>query len=393
MKKLAAAYSLIAVTLLTVLLLLLSLNGLAALALMLRPLIDRHVVETSSFLARYGEQVYDLYPDMTREQVHALLGETWSRPLVYEDITQFRERPFTGDFVNVTKAGYRQVDEAAPWPIDPAAFNVFVYGGSTTFGYGVADAETVPAALQRLLHGAGQRAVTVYNFGRGFYDSSHEMLLFLRHLYQGVVPDTAIFIDGTNEFRMAGRRTLVRSEEMAPGDEPDADDDQTPGFAAALRQTALARSVDWAFRRFGGDLEGAGGGRHVPMPQADGGEADARAAIKRYRNNSRVIRGLADAYGVRRLFVWQPVPSYGYDLSYHPFGLSADQVDPAQVAGYAMMDELRDAGALGTDFLWCGDVQADVTKTLYIDAVHYAPPMAELIADCIAEGALSVVTP
>jgi hypothetical protein len=41
--------------------------------------------------------------------------------------------------------------------------------------------------------------------------------------------------------------------------------------------------------------------------------------IERYTKNMKMIRAVSKAFGVRRAFVWQPVPVYKYDLDYHLF--------------------------------------------------------------------------
>ena len=84
-----------------------------------------------------------VYPGMDAESIHLLMKETWTRSYSYEPFTQFRERPFSGKFVNVSEAGYRLSKNQGPWPPDPTHYNVFVFGGSTTFGYGLPDTETV----------------------------------------------------------------------------------------------------------------------------------------------------------------------------------------------------------------------------------------------------------
>jgi hypothetical protein len=49
----------------------------------------------------------------------------------------------------------------------------FVFGGSTTFGYGESDNLTIPSNLQYYLREAFQTDQSaVYNFGRAFYFSS-----------------------------------------------------------------------------------------------------------------------------------------------------------------------------------------------------------------------------
>src|SRR6185369_12207002 len=101
--------------------------------------------------------------------------------------------------VTVDPAGFRAGRDQRPWPPDPARFNVFVFGGSTTFGYGVADGDTIASQLQPLLARHG-RDVAVYNFGRGYYYSTQERILYEQLLAGGFVPALAVFIDGLNDF-------------------------------------------------------------------------------------------------------------------------------------------------------------------------------------------------
>ena len=92
------------------------------------------------------------YPDKNQSTINELLRETWSRGLEYESYTQFKEKPFKGKFVNVHLAGFRSNNsKIQPWPPDPNNFNIFVFGGSTTFGYGVADSETIVSYLEKKL--------------------------------------------------------------------------------------------------------------------------------------------------------------------------------------------------------------------------------------------------
>src|SRR6516165_10527591 len=124
---------------------------------------------------RYGdERLAKVYPGKTPQEINDLLSETWSRPFIYETFTQFAERPFRGRYVNVDAAGFRFSAGQGPWPPDPRALNVFVFGGSGTFGYGVADSETIPSRLQEELRRRNGQPITIYNFGRGSYYSTQE---------------------------------------------------------------------------------------------------------------------------------------------------------------------------------------------------------------------------
>src|SRR5262245_8215726 len=127
-----------------------------------------------------------VYPDYDASDI----AEIWQgcmTPLVYEPFVDFKERPRSGKWVNVSEQGFRIVEDQGPWPPDPDRFNVFVFGGSTSFGYGVADRDTWPSRLQALLAKRVEGAC-VYNFAQGYYYSSQERALFERLLLSGHVP-------------------------------------------------------------------------------------------------------------------------------------------------------------------------------------------------------------
>jgi hypothetical protein len=150
-----------------------------------------------------------VYPGKTPRQIDELLSE---RPLAYETFTQFMERPFRSQYINVAAAGFRFSAHQGPWPLDPRAFNVFVFGGSTTFGYGVADSETIPSQLQEELRRRTGQPINIYNFGRSYYYSTQERILFEKLLTENQRPQLAIFIDGLGSIGPANdRRKAARS--------------------------------------------------------------------------------------------------------------------------------------------------------------------------------------
>ena len=152
-------------------------------------------LHTRSFLVELSDLEREAYSHMSDEDVEDLLQTTWGKELAfweYEPWLGFREKGRTSKFVNVNEFGIRSNsrEQVEMTSLDGA---VWFFGGSTTFGYGVSDSETIPAALEKRLNRP------VINFGRGFYYSGQENLLFLRLLQSGYRPGLAIFLDGSNE--------------------------------------------------------------------------------------------------------------------------------------------------------------------------------------------------
>lgn len=118
-----------------------------------------------------------------------------------------------------------------------------------------------------------------------------------------------------------------------------------------------------------------------------GSEPYLESVIERYLTNKRMIEAMAAEYGVIPVFVWQPVPTYKYDLSYHIFVNASPQGFLAHLYsryGYRLLRRRLDVQSIGENFLWCADIQEDSQELLYVDLVHYSPVLNRRLAATIA---------
>ncbi len=365
-------YTFAAITLLNSVLLFLFLNVVLWVAMQVE-----HAVKPSRVagpLGAYGKEVFKAYPGWREEDVRTLLNESWNRGAAwfeYEPFTGYKERPFRGKFFNDDPAGFRFSKNQAPWPPRADAINVFVFGGSTTYGYGLPDDETIASYLGECAAADPSLArLAVYNFGRASYFSSQELILFQQLLSAHFVPQVAVFIDGLNEFdhpdgqpRFAG--TFRR---FMDGDAP---------VSGQLDNVPVIAAAHWLSNH-----------RVKPLPPRHKDYANPttlQSVIDRWLGNKRMIDLIADGFGVRTIFVWQPVPVYKYDLRYHYY-LHSDREFGVYVRskyGYALMENLRAQNKLGSNVLWLADMQQDKAENLYVDAVHYNAPFSKEIAERI----------
>jgi hypothetical protein len=308
-----------------------------------------------------------VYPQWSADELERLQVESWLRPYAYEPFTGFTERPFQGRYVHVDEAGFRWSRDQCPWPPDPSARNLFFFGGSTLFGYGVTDADTIVSKVREALKEPGREAPCVYNFGRGWYYSTQERILFERLLVAGRRPQMAVFVDGLNEF-------------FFPEDEP--------RFTTQLRR--FVREINAYLEPRASSSRGG-----LPSPRVEATATPGTASpteqrdgvVRRYLQHLRLTRAIGDAFGVRTLFVWQAVPVYGFDLARHPFRTRVDGTAwaPLVRAGYESMAARRGKEPR-PDLVWCADVQEAEGGPLYVDGVHYSPEMCGRMARCIAAG-------
>ncbi|HOC57010.1 MAG TPA: SGNH/GDSL hydrolase family protein [Verrucomicrobiota bacterium] len=313
---------------------------------------------------KYGNRVFSAYPDLGKEDVRTLLWETWTRPCVFEAFTQFSERPYTGRFVNVSANGFRHSQNQAAWPPDTNAFNVFFFGGSTAFGYGLPDGQTVASFLQAWLRTHVNPRANVYNFGRAYYYSSQEVVLFMRLLTAGHVPSMAVFMDGLNDAVYV---------------------DDLPKFSQRV-QELMEANKKWmqpsvpASRAQ--EATGKGMGQDESRELAD-------RVVQRYQANLRTAKALAGAYGVRAAFVWQPVPTYKYNLEHHQFKDGGFRRHQNARFVYERMNDCRGEFAGDKSFIWCADLQEGAAESFYLDEVHYNAVFARRLADRIGEELLA----
>ena len=97
--------------------------------------------------------------------------------------------------VTTNRLGFRGTEPT------PAQRNIFVVGGSTVFGWGVPEKETIPFYMQEIISKKHPEA-KVFNMGIPWYSSSHEMALILYRLI--ALKPTAIWVlDGLNDSAQA----------------------------------------------------------------------------------------------------------------------------------------------------------------------------------------------
>ncbi|MGB0580521.1 MAG: SGNH/GDSL hydrolase family protein [Limisphaerales bacterium] len=318
-------------------------------------------------LNQYGEErLLKAYPDWTLTDLRQLHQECWGNELVYDSFAGYKELPREGKFVNVDINGFRHIKDQAVWPPDTNNLNIFVFGGSTTFGYGLPDHETIPSFLQQLLREEEQpKPAAVYNFGRAYYYSSQERVLFEKLLIAGFRPDIAIFIDGLNEVltpddtpinphwlrdqpteTLINRLPLIRLvNQLAPQD--------TPRPAAVPKGIPTILSQD-----------------------------PVEVVCLRYLHNQDLLRSAAKLHEVQVLFVWQPIPDYHPNAAAHPYWQRDDQSQEA--AAYHYLEPRLTGENNPKDFLWAADLQEGRKQILYVDEVHYSAAFSKIIAEAIS---------
>lgn len=105
----------------------------------------------------------------------------------YFDFIGWRRKPFSGTTITINDEGYRvhgdAVEKAEAW----------FFGGSTMWGTGVNDENTIPALFERITN------IKSFNFGESGYTAHQELNLFQKLLVSGYAPKYVVFYDGVND--------------------------------------------------------------------------------------------------------------------------------------------------------------------------------------------------
>jgi lysophospholipase L1-like esterase len=222
---------------------------------------------------------------------------------------------FKGRYVHV-KDGIRRSYE--PAGLTDAAPTVYFFGGSAMFGWFQRDEHTIPSEVARLAEADGL-PLRVVNHGTPAYVNWQESLQLQSLLSAGHRPDVAVFYDGANE--------LVSQFTQGPHSDPDTTLTRQIAslFGLGLTRPPAGRgglgglTDAWArvsvVHRLGerigivSDPDGPSddvlvspwAGRQTEKAAARGSYA---ASI--YTHGVDVVRRLADSYGIRANFFWQP---------------------------------------------------------------------------------------
>ncbi|MFO7626035.1 MAG: hypothetical protein R6V62_02095 [Candidatus Fermentibacteraceae bacterium] len=232
---------------------------------------------------------------------------------VYAPFVVWRSNPLMNcDSVTITDDNFRLVPGSSD---DPGAYRVFLFGGSAMWGVGVSDSNTIACFLQADMNCMMPRPVAVSNFAQVAHSSSQELVELVLQLRAGNVPDCVVFFDGFNDVwgayesgaagghhsqKVIAARVEGRPEAYAPVSPLRAILMNTNSFIllsslrGRINETTLRVENLTTYRTMGIDPDSL-----------------ACDIVETYFGNCEVVRSLAESYGFRCLFVWQPTVWYG----------------------------------------------------------------------------------
>jgi lysophospholipase L1-like esterase len=254
------------------------------------------------------------------EWAKAYFYEWSSIPTKWHPYVHWRRESFKGKYINIDQEGIRQTWNAKGGTNSGSKiFRIFMFGGSTLWGTGAPDNDTIPSVLSRLLNEHGFN-VEVTNFGESGYVNTQEIILLLRQLQNDKVPDLAIFYDGVNDtfstFQNRGLAGLPQNESnrerefnlLRPSMKGRL---YGEAFRVALTSTATYQVLTAMARR----IMRRDGFSQEEALLASNSEQLASDVARVYSWNMRFVEQVGEIYGFRTLFYWQPTILTKHELT------------------------------------------------------------------------------
>ncbi len=109
----------------------------------------------------------------------------------YKSFIEYYPLPFNGKYTSINNEGYRYHDQI----INPKKKYIYMFGGSTMYGGGSDDNNTIPALTDKILN----NQFNVFNYGISGNNSRHELSRLINLVNTGAKTDIVIFYDGVND--------------------------------------------------------------------------------------------------------------------------------------------------------------------------------------------------
>jgi len=317
-------------------------------------------------------------------------GESWAPQYAREspdaELTRYRpyviwrRAPFSGKTINVDSEGIRKTSYTSCGAGDRT---VWMFGDSALWGAGSPDWKTIPSHLARLYSESGH-GLCVKNFGEKGWVSTQETIQLMLALKRTTSrPNLVIFYDGVAD-------SMVPYPSNVPDSHTNFDAMKTiveggpsehrAGFAY-LKHSNTYHVLGMLQRRFSGS--GTPSEKELSSPSLAGMSA---GTTDNYQKNIDIVEALSQHYGMRCLFVWQPVLLVGNKPRSQEEQAIVRTAESELHPGTRQLIQAtyqRAKAISRSDFLYLGDVFSDEARTMFVDFRHASPEGNRVIAERI----------
>ena len=229
---------------------------------------------------------------------------------IFQPNVIWRNKPINNKFVKINEEGIRNTCNSY-MNSSKDTRNVFLFGGSTVYGTGVPDKFTIPSQLSKHLNEKGDIFYNVTNFGTGGFILEQDMQLLFDEIRKGNLPDIAVFYHGVNDayagvYSPGKPGWYLGSEELKNKLYYSKSNIINNTWYEQLHAYELLRHFKVKLLRM---LYLTG--QKDSEFYLDDYQQRAGHFVGHYRETIKIIKAVCDSYGIKVLFIWQPVLFYG----------------------------------------------------------------------------------
>ena len=284
----------------------------------------------------------------------------------YQPWVQFSEGEFSSKHLNISvdRWGNPVRKMSSLCKDEQSCFRIFVFGGSTTFGYHVADQQTWPNYLQENLNRYFSKSgIEVTNYGRGIYYPSQQLALLIDLLRHGDRPNLVIFFDGVN---LGSKDDTPRFTKKTNKLFQFAQGRENPPLTqlSAFRKIPLVKLISKLSNE------------QNPSLQSDSSIKDPQIIKRIFETNWDIASKLGEQYNFQFLVVLQPDAIYNYQQYRDPLPATYQQSRKVREELHKILD------TKGEKFIDLRELFSTYNqqKKAILDDCHYTPEFNKFIA-------------
>ena len=247
-----------------------------------------------------------------------------SEEVQYAAFVGWSRKPFQGKTITVDNNSYRVHKNTLDGEHSDKA--VYFFGGSTMWGHGVTDEQTIPALFNSV------SGMPSYNRGEAGFTSRQSLARFINLLAQGAKIDVAIFYEGVNDIgyhclaelnvnehgRTAQFRKILENHKRSQSTQLQTHEEFTNYldqlFLAGTRKLATKISTKLFNKSAIAQQPKEKSKRKLSIDSSyicDNSKKRAKQVAETLVNNWEIAKSIAEANGITFIAIWQPVAFIG----------------------------------------------------------------------------------
>lgn len=344
--------------------------------------------------------------DRTRIESDIYAGAPWIRDYVKEHLkserlewnpyTYWRRKPFKGKYINIDSQGIRYTwNKTDTLKTSVKVKNIFVFGGSTSWGSESRDEYTIPSVLSKFLSQDSELKINITNFGETGYVNTQEMIMLLCELQKGNVPDMVIFYDGVNDIASALENKIAGISMNEPNRRKEFNilkdyrrkDLYKEAVYSIIKNSWTCGLINNIFPKI--NIDAYRKSHYLSYSES---EKLAEDILRVYSSNVKLIEAVSRLYGFKTIFYWQPVIFTKKNLTPYENRI-AKKAEILRAFYLKVYDKVKNSSLLFSfnEFHDLSNIFDNYNKSYFIDYCHLTEAGNEIVAKKISTDILQIL--